>query len=223
VALQCYREYDAIAAGYGFGSPGPLGYGAGLLVLVWEGDAWLLAAAAAMLALALAMRSARLSDALPRAGFLITGIVYIFGCWRCALPLRAASPHWLMFALLVSWTGDAGAYYVGRRFGRHKMATRVSPNKSWEGAAASVVFSILLAGAYLVRFVPGVSVVEAVAISLVANVAGQLGDLVESAIKRGASVKDSGALLPGHGGLLDRVDSSLFTVPVVYAWLRLVS
>jgi len=223
VAVLCYREYDGIVAGYGFGAPGPLGYGAGLLVLVWNGDPWLLFVAAAMLALALAMRSERLSDALPRTAFLIAGTVYIFGTWRCALPLRAANPNWLMFALLVSWTGDAGAYYVGRKFGRHKMAPRVSPNKSWEGAAASVAVSILLAGGYLVRFVPGVAVWQAVALTIVANVAGQVGDLVESAIKRGAAVKDSGDLLPGHGGMLDRVDSSLFAVPVVYAWLRLVA
>ena len=127
VALQCYREYDGVAAAYGFGSPGPLGYGAGLLVLVWKGDAWLLVVASAMLALGLAMRSARLSDMLPRAGFLITGIVYIFGCWRCALSLRAVSPHWLMFALLVSWTGDAGAYYVGQKFGATRWPRASAP------------------------------------------------------------------------------------------------
>jgi phosphatidate cytidylyltransferase len=222
-AVLCYREYDAIAAAYGFGSPGPLGYGAGLLVLVWEGDAWLLFVAAALLALALAMRAGKLADALPRASFLIAGLVYIFGCWKCALPLREASPHWLMYGLMVSWTGDIGAYYVGRSFGRHKMAPRVSPNKSWEGAAASVVSSVVLAGSYLAWFVPGVTVAAAIALTVVANVAGQLGDLAESAIKRGAGVKDSGGLLPGHGGLLDRVDSTLFTLPVVYVWLKLVA
>jgi phosphatidate cytidylyltransferase len=223
VAALCYREYDAIAGAYGFGAPGPLGYGAGLLILVSQGDTWLLLVAAALAALALAMRSDQLSHALPSAGLLIGGVVYIFGCWKCALPLREASPHWLMYALLVSWTGDAGAYYVGRRFGRHKMAPRVSPNKSWEGAAASAAVSVLLAGAYLVHFVPRVSVWEAAGLTLAANAAGQLGDLAESAMKRGAAVKDSGGLLPGHGGMLDRVDSSLFTMPVVYAWLRLVS
>ena len=223
VAVLCYREYDAIAAAYGFGAPSPLGYGAGLLVLVWEGDAWLLFVAAALLALALAMRAGKLADALPRASFLIAGLVYIFGCWKCALPLREASPHWLMYGLMVSWTGDIGAYYVGRSFGRHKMAPRVSPNKSWEGAAASVVSSVVLAGFYLAWFVPGVTVAAAIALTVVANVAGQLGDLAESAIKRGAGVKDSGGLLPGHGGLLDRVDSTLFTLPVVYVWLKLVA
>jgi phosphatidate cytidylyltransferase len=126
-----------------------------------------------------------------------------------------------MYALLVNWAGDMGAYYVGRRWGRHKMAPRISPHKSWEGAAASVVTSILLAGAYLLRFVPGVAVAQAVALTVAANAAGQIGDLAESAMKRGAGVKDSGAMLPGHGGFLDRVDSTLFSLPLIYAWLKL--
>jgi phosphatidate cytidylyltransferase len=101
------------------------------------------------------------------------------------------------------------------------MAPRVSPNKSWEGAAASVVASVLVAGAYLLRFVPGVAVAQAVALTVAATAAGQLGDLTESAMKRGAGVKDSGTMLPGHGGFLDRVDSTLFSLPLIYAWLKL--
>ena len=222
VAVLCYREYDAIADGYGFGAPGPLGYGAGLLLLVWEGEAWLLATVATLVALSMAMRSEDLAKALPRAALLATGIVYVFGCWKCAMPLRAQNPHWLMYALLLNWMGDAGAYYIGRKFGRHKMAPRVSPHKSWEGAIASVATSVLVAGAYLVRFVPQVSIVPAIALTAAANAAGQLGDLAESAMKRGAGVKDSGGILPGHGGFLDRVDSTLFALPVIYAYVRLV-
>jgi phosphatidate cytidylyltransferase len=127
-----------------------------------------------------------------------------------------------MYGLLVSWAGDIGAFYVGRKFGRHKMAPRVSPKKSWEGAAASVVTAVVLAGAYLLRFIPGISVASAIAVTAAANVAGQLGDLAESAMKRGANVKDSGTMLPGHGGFLDRVDSTLFALPVIYAYLKLV-
>jgi phosphatidate cytidylyltransferase len=95
--------------------------------------------------------------------------------------------------------------------------------KSWEGAAASVVTSVLVGGAYLFRFVPGTAVVTAIGLTVVANMAGQLGDLVESAIKRGAAVKDSSGILPGHGGFLDRVDSTLFTLPVIYLWLKLMA
>jgi phosphatidate cytidylyltransferase len=159
-----------------------------------------------------------LAHALPRTSLLVMGVIYVFGCWRCALVLHERSPHWLMYALLVSWTGDIGAYYIGKAFGKHRLADRVSPKKSWEGAAASVATSVLLAGAYLVHFV-GVGIAEAVLITAVANAAGQLGDLAESAMKRGAGVKDSGALLPGHGGYLDRVDSALFVMPVIAVWL----
>jgi phosphatidate cytidylyltransferase len=222
VACLCYREYDAIATAYGFGAPGPLGFAAGLLMLVFEGESWLLLTGIALLVLALAMRAEDLAKALPRASLLFIGVVYVFGSWKCALPLRALNPHWLMYGLLVSWAGDIGAFYVGRKFGRHKMAPRVSPKKSWEGAAASVVTAVVLAGAYLLRFIPGISVASAIAVTAAANVAGQLGDLAESAMKRGANVKDSGTMLPGHGGFLDRVDSTLFALPVIYAYLKLV-
>jgi phosphatidate cytidylyltransferase len=223
VAVLCYREYNLIAADYGFGEPGFLGYITGVLLLLWEGDAWLLIVAAAMVGLVLALRTDDLAKVLPRWALLVAGVVYIFGSWKCALPLREASPHWLMYGLIVSWTGDIGAYYVGKNFGRHKMAPHISPQKSWEGAAASVVSSVLISGAYLVRFVPGTSIPEAIGLTAVANVAAQVGDLAESAMKRGAGVKDSGALLPGHGGILDRVDSTLFALPVVYVFLRAMS
>jgi phosphatidate cytidylyltransferase len=157
---------------------------------------------------------------MPPIVVLTLGVFYIFGAWWCAIPLRAASPHWLMYALLVSWTGDIGAYYIGRRYGKHRMAERISPKKSWEGAAASVATALLLSGAYLVYFVH-VPVANAACLTAAANVAGQLGDLAESAIKRGAGVKDSGTLLPGHGGFFDRVDSALFVLPVVYLYVRL--
>jgi phosphatidate cytidylyltransferase len=221
VAALCYHEYNGIAAAYGFGAPGPLGFGFGLLLLVWEGDAWALAVAAALVALAMAMRERDLANALPRAALLLLGVVYVFGCWKCALPLRQSNPHWLMYALLLNWAGDAGAYYVGRAFGAHKMAPRVSPQKSWEGAAASMAVSIAIAGAYLAYFV-GVAIPQAIALTAAANAAGQIGDLAESAMKRGAGVKDSSGLLPGHGGMLDRVDSTLFALPVIYAYLKMV-
>jgi phosphatidate cytidylyltransferase len=221
-AFLSYREYDAVAAGYGFGAPGPLGYGAGLALLALPNDSWLLIVGVAVLALTLFMREADLARSLPRAALLVLGIVYVFGCWKCAIPLRELNPHWLMYALILNWAGDIGAYYVGSHFGSHKMAPRVSPKKSWEGAVASVATSVLIGGAYLLRFVPAVTIPEAIALTAAANAAGQFGDLAESAMKRGAGVKDSGGILPGHGGFLDRVDSSLFAMPVIYAYLRLV-
>jgi len=223
VAFLCYREYNFIAASYGFGEPGILGYVLGLAVLVSTEEPWpwLLMTVAALIASVLAMQAKELSHTLPRAALLLMGVVYIFGCWKCALPLHTRNPHWLMYALILNWTGDAGAYYVGVRFGRHKMAPRVSPKKSWEGAAASVAVSILIAVPYLTHFVSGIPVLAAIGLTAVANATGQVGDLAESAMKRGAGVKDSGAMLPGHGGFLDRVDSTLFALPVIYAYLQL--
>jgi phosphatidate cytidylyltransferase len=228
-ALLSYREYNAISTDYGFGAPGPAGYGAGLLLLIWPGDTWLpgwfLLVAFAVVALVLAMRTDDLSQSLPRAAMLLMGIVYIFGCWKCAIAVREdfQSRHWLMYALLLNWAGDIGAYYIGRPFGKHKLAPVVSPKKTWEGSIASVVTSVLVAGAYLWHFVPGLNPLHILGLTVAANIAGQFGDLAESALKRGAGVKDSGGLLPGHGGFLDRVDSTLFALPVVYGYLKLVA
>jgi phosphatidate cytidylyltransferase len=222
VACLCWHEYNQIAGGYGFGKPGIAGCGIGLAMLAWPDLHWVAMVGFAVVVLILVMRDENLSNALPRAALLVLGVVYVFGCWRCARPLRETySPHWLMYALLLNWAGDIGAYYIGKPFGRHKLAPRVSPNKSWEGSMASVVTSVGVGGFYLTRFLPQVPLVDVVALTAVANVAGQLGDLAESAMKRGAQVKDSGALLPGHGGLLDRVDSTLFALPVIYAYLLL--
>ncbi len=222
VACLCYREYDQIAAGYGFGAPGVVGYGAGVLLLVSWDAPWVALVGLTVVALVMVMRDQDLAHALPRAALLVTGILYVFGCWKCARPLRELNPHWLMYGLMLNWVGDIGAYYIGRRFGKHKLAPQVSPNKSWEGSIASVFTSTLLGSLYLQRFIPSVPWWQAVALTAAANIAGQLGDLAESAMKRGAHVKDSGDLLPGHGGFLDRVDSTLFALPVIYAYLMLV-
>jgi phosphatidate cytidylyltransferase len=222
VACLCYREYNDIAEGYGFGAPGVVGYGAGLLLLIWWDVHWLALVGLAIVALVMVMRDQELGHALPRAAFLLMGVIYVFGCWKCARPLREISPHWLMYGLALNWVGDIGAYYVGKPFGKHKLAPRVSPKKSWEGSIASVVTSGVLGTLYLQRFVTGVSLAEAIGLTIAANIAGQVGDLAESAMKRGANVKDSGAILPGHGGFLDRVDSTLFALPVIYGYLLLV-
>ena len=223
VACLCYREYDDIAGGYGFGNPGIVGYGAGLCLLMWWDATWLFIVGFALVSLVLVMRDKNLSHALPRAALLLLGIVYIFGCWKCARPLREISPHWLMYALALNWIGDIGAYYIGKRFGRHKLAPRVSPNKSWEGSIASVIFSVAFGTFYLKTFIPSVPLEVAIGLTAAANIAGQIGDLAESAMKRGANVKDSGVILPGHGGFLDRVDSTLFALPVIYGYLVLLA
>ena len=171
-------------------------------------------------AMTLALFATDLRDSLHHAAALVLGVLYVFGAWRCAMALRGINPHWLMIALLVSWAGDTTALYVGRAFGRRKMAPVISPGKTWAGAAGSVAGAMAAAGVYAHFLIPAVSVWTVVAIAAAGNIAGQIGDLSESAFKRGAGVKDSGSTLPGHGGWLDRIDSSLFAIPVVYAILR---
>ena len=100
-----------------------------LLLVVPYQHAWLVVTAVALLALVLALRSAELAHALPRASLLVLGVIYVFGCWRCAIVLRGFGPHWLMYALLVSWTGDIGAYYIGRAFGRHRLGRSRQPEE----------------------------------------------------------------------------------------------
>jgi phosphatidate cytidylyltransferase len=219
VALLCYYEYCGIVAAYGAGTLGPLGYAAGLLILALPESASLLVVAAVLMALGLAIGADDLRAGILRAAFLALGVAYIFGCWRFAPLLRAANRYWLLYALSLNWIGDIGAYYVGRRFGRHKLAPMVSPGKSWEGAAASLGASMLFGFLLLHWAIPAVPPAIALAFTAAANVAGQFGDLAESGLKRAAGVKDSGTLLPGHGGMLDRVDSTLFTLPVVYLYI----
>jgi phosphatidate cytidylyltransferase len=218
VATLCFREYCGIVAAYGIEKPGLAGYVAGLAVLFSVYEPALLIVLIALLALGLATTSADLRRSLPRAAALLLGIVYVFGAWHWAIPLRLRSPYWLLFALALMWIGDTAAYYGGRAFGRHKMAPQVSPGKTWEGAFASLFGSVVFGVLFLHYLLPDVSAAWAVALSVAGNIAGQIGDLAESALKRGAGVKDSGAMLPGHGGWLDRVDSALFTLPVVY-WM----
>ncbi len=221
VAALCYREYCGIVAAWGVDCFGPVGYAAGLALMLVGRHEGLLITAFALAAMTLAMAGGDLRQSLPRASALLLGVVYIFGPWSLVLPLRAASPWWLSFALMLSWLGDAAAYYVGRNLGRRQLAPVISPKKTWEGSAASVAASALFGYFFLKYCLPSVPPLHAVVLAALANAAGQVGDLAESALKRGAGVKDSGALLPGHGGMLDRVDSTLFALPVVYAYLLL--
>jgi len=216
VAILCFHEYANLTALHKIPLTGVFGYVAGLLLLLLPGKDPAFFVLIAILGMALALRSQELSEVLPSAAALALGAAYIFGSLRCGIELRSISPYWLFLALSLNWVGDIAALYVGRLCGRHKLAPRISPAKSWEGAAGSLVASVVYGALYLPRLLPSVPVVEGVALTAVANIAGQCGDLCESALKRGAGVKDSGTLLPGHGGWLDRVDSSLFALPVVY-------
>lgn len=149
------------------------------------------------------------------------GIAYIGGAWLCAFSLRALNPHWLLFAFLLCWAGDTAALYIGKAFGRHKLAPKISPGKTWEGAIASVAGGVLIGAIYAHYLIPAAALSFVLIIAAAGNIAGQFGDLIESAYKRWGGVKDSGSSLPGHGGWLDRIDSSLLSVPVVYGMIAL--
>jgi phosphatidate cytidylyltransferase len=160
-------------------------------------------------------------ETLPAVGALAFGVVYF------ALPIVACSrlqrlDPWLFVLLLaVVWAGDTAAYYVGSRFGRHRLAPVVSPKKSWEGAAAGLAAALAATAVWELGRLGTVSP-EVIALGAVTAVAGQVGDLVESMFKRGSGVKDSGTVLPGHGGVLDRVDALLFAAPVLLAGVALI-
>jgi len=161
-----------------------------------------------------------LEEALPALGILAFGIPY-FAVPIASLHLLKRSDPWLVFLLMaIVWLGDSAAFYAGSQWGRHKMAPVVSPKKSWEGAAAGFLISVAAAAVWcyfrLGRVDPAL-----LGVAAVTTAAAQIGDLVESVIKRGAGVKDSGHVLPGHGGVFDRMDAMLFAAPVLLLGLWL--
>lgn len=220
VATLCFSEYRQFAAAHSMSVPGPLGYAAGLLVLLVPTVHVSLLFLALALTLVLALRAEEMRSVLPSGAALVFGLIYIFGAWRCGIELRIISPHMLLYALSINWIGDVAAYLTGSTLGSHKLAPRVSPGKTWEGFFGSLLATTAYGVAFLHYFQPTMPLYLAAGLSMVANIGGQLGDLAESAMKRGAGMKDSGSMLPGHGGWLDRVDSSLFTLPIVYFWLK---
>ncbi len=176
--------------------------------------------------LGIVLPTALLAARIPLAETLPALAIVGFGTVYLALPavafarLQGTDP-WLVFLLVaIIWLGDTGAFYIGSRWGKHKLAPTISPKKSWEGAAAGFATSLIATGVWSVcqldRLDPKV-----LALGALTAIVGQVGDLVESTFKREAGVKDSGSLLPGHGGLLDRMDSALFAAPalLIGAWL----
>lgn len=148
------------------------------------------------------------------------GAIYLGGLFSYLLRLRAL-PYgfWLcFFVVAVVWLNDAGAYFIGRRFGRHRLLPRVSPGKTWEGSLGGLLVGLLAAVVF--GLILGQSVWTALLAGGVVSIAGQIGDLVESNLKRFVGAKDSGGVLPGHGGVLDRFDSALFALPAAYYLLK---
>ncbi len=159
--------------------------------------------------------------ALTFAGIMLTAIPFSFFNLIPNPPINESGAYnpWLMIGVFVIiWTNDTGAYLIGSMIGKNKLAEKISPNKTWEGAIGGAVFAILFAILYF-HFTNLFTPVETVFISLATVIAGTMGDLTESLIKRNFNVKDSGNMLPGHGGLLDRFDSLLFAAPVYYVMI----
>lgn len=152
----------------------------------------------------------------------LLGVAYIAVGFLAFAGLRLGNPDWrqVLLLLFTVWVTDTGAFEIGRRFGKHKMAPKISPNKSWEGAFGGLFVALLIAGGYAVSAL-GINIVNSLLIVAIGSVAGQIGDLIESKVKRLAKVKDSGTIFPGHGGVLDRFDSILLAAPVVYLLLLL--
>jgi phosphatidate cytidylyltransferase len=154
----------------------------------------------------------------------VFGILYLGFSLSWLFPLRFSiaidGRALILFLLLVNWAGDAFALLIGRTMGRHFFVPRISPRKTVEGAIAGLVGSVLVGWLCSLWFWKTAGTETVILLSVVAAITGQIGDLVESALKRAGGLKDSGSLLPGHGGLLDRIDSLVFAVPAV--WLVLV-
>ncbi|MBF0622050.1 MAG: phosphatidate cytidylyltransferase [Magnetococcales bacterium] len=151
-------------------------------------------------------------------------LVHFFGVLYIALPLSmllmvaqvAQGSDWIIYIFSILWSTDSGAYFVGKAIGKHKFSPRVSPNKTWEGTLGGLFMAALIGTGVAVFLELPMPLWHAVTLSMIASSFGQIGDLAESYIKRVVKIKDSGNLIPGHGGLLDRLDSLLFAAPIIY-------
>lgn len=166
-----------------------------------------------------------LDTALPSSAIAVLGTTYVGLLGGSLIRLRHDFPDGsklIFFLLLVVWMGDTGAYYCGRAFGKHKMSPRISPKKTVEGGIGGVLTSLVAAVVIHFTFFESFPLHHAVIAGVILSMAGMIGDLAESMWKRSAAVKDSGTLIPGHGGFLDRFDSIFFTAPILYFYWTLV-
>ena len=182
-----------------------------------------LAAAAIAVATAVLVRKQHLPEAGRHLAFGLAGLVYV-PMLGCVWPLlkHEFGPQWLFLALALAFLSDTMAYFAGRAFGKHKLYEAVSPKKTVEGGIGGLLGGVIaMVGMGSYWLAPQIPVSHAIVLGLVGSALGQIGDLVESMIKRTFGVKDSGAILPGHGGMLDRVDGLLFVAPLVYYYAKL--
>jgi phosphatidate cytidylyltransferase len=167
------------------------------------------------------------SKMLAGTGVTLLGVFYLFFLGGHLVALRMTfenrpllSCQLLFFFFLVIWISDAGAYYTGRLLGRRKLAPKISPGKTWEGCAGGMIAALGAGALAAYTFFPELPLQASLPLAAVMNILAVLGDLTESAIKRGAGTKDAASFLPGHGGFLDRLDSLLFNAPLLYYFAR---
>ncbi len=174
-----------------------------------------------LLSLLFLVRSQNLPSTTSTMGILLFGILYIgFLLPHVALiRYRAEGRVWVLFLIVTVWAGDIFAFLSGSLFGKHKLYPKISPNKTYEGLAGGMGGSILVALLYRLCFIPGMGMELCILVAVALSVLGQVGDFTESMLKRSAQVKDSGSLIPGHGGMLDRIDSFLFSAPFLHYFL----
>lgn len=169
------------------------------------------------------IRERNLKIAIDQISFSLLGIVYVGGLSGYFLLLNGLDNgrRLILFLFLVIWAGDIAAYYIGRSRGKRPLAPRISPGKTWEGAFGGIAGNLSAAVLSQFWFLQTLSLVHCLIAALICGIIGQFGDLAESLLKRSAGVKDSGTLIPGHGGVLDRVDSLLFAGPALYCYCKL--
>lgn len=166
-----------------------------------------------------------LEDSLPASAIAVMATMYVGMLGGSIIRLRndfPDGPKLIFFLAFVVWLGDAGAYYTGKNFGKHKMAPHISPKKTVEGGIGGIVTSIIAALVIHFTFFKTFPLMHAIIAGVLLSIAGMIGDLAESMWKRSAAVKDSGTLIPGHGGFLDRFDSIFFTAPILYCYWTLI-
>jgi phosphatidate cytidylyltransferase len=214
------REFYALALPNSKGIERLMGVGLGLILsfLVIHGDFKAILPFFVLLLLLLSLLFLVISQNLPstisRMGILLFGILYIgFLFPHVSLINTTKGRVWVLLLIVTVWAGDIFAFLSGSLFGKHKLYPKISPNKTYEGLGGAIVGSILVALAYSHFFIPQMDVGLCILVAIALTILGQLGDFTESMLKRSAQVKDSGSLIPGHGGMLDRMDSFLFSAP----------
>ena len=162
--------------------------------------------------------SQNLSNTISNLGITLFGIFYIGFLLSYVILLRKMPEGrvWVLFLIITVWTGDISALLSGTLFGRHKLYPKISPNKTYEGLVGAVLGSVLVSLAFAFFFIPYLDKGFCILLAMGLGILGQLGDFTESMLKRSAQVKDSGSLIPGHGGMLDRLDSFLFSAPFLH-------